>query len=86
MLHNFKPSPKTKMSEKRYTVWADSDSRVYCHKYFDKFDEADTFASRFVHQFDGTDAERVIVHLEDNEADETIGTYENINKCDFPQR
>ncbi len=66
----------------KYTVWSDSESTVYCRKEFNNLDEADDFASKFVHQYDGFDADRVIVHIEDNEADETITTYENINKCD----
>lgn len=66
----------------KYTVWSDSESSVYCHKEFNDFGEADAFACFFVHQYDGYDADRVIAHIEDNEADETITTYENINKCD----
>ena len=38
-------------------------------------------AGEFVHAYDG-EKFRVIVHVEDNELDETIDTFENINPCD----
>ena len=70
------------MSKARYTVWADSESTVQCHEDFNDLTEATDYARDFVHQYDGYDADRVIVHVEDNRRDETIDTYENINKCD----
>lgn len=69
---------------KRYKVWADSESTISLEpKEFDNIDEACEFASEFVHKFDGKKAERVILHVEDNSIDETVDTYENINKCDY---
>lgn len=68
----------------RYKVWADSESAIDIEdKEFNNLDEACDFASEFVHKYDGEDAERVILHVEDNETEETIETYENANKCDF---
>lgn len=67
----------------RYRVWADSDSAISIEpKEFNDIDKACDFASEFVHRYDGKNAERVILHVEDNEIDDTIETYENINKCD----
>jgi hypothetical protein len=71
------------MGNKKYWVLSDSDSVVECkHTGFDNYDDADDFAFNFVHQYDGWNAERVIVHIDDDETDTTIATYENINKCD----
>jgi hypothetical protein len=66
----------------RYEVWPDSESTVSVYKKFVELDDACEFASKFVHKYDGPTADRVILHIEDLEADETIDTYENINKCD----
>ena len=67
----------------KYTVWADSESTIsITPKHFNNVDAADSFASHFVHRYDGENAERVILHIEDNELDETIDTVENINKYD----
>lgn len=66
---------------KRYQVWSDSESRHVTLRDFDDPEGADAYASAFVHQFDGEDY-RVIVHVEDREIDDTIGTYENLNACD----
>lgn len=68
----------------RYKVLADSESAISLEpKEFDNIEEAADFASEFVHKYDGKDAERVILHVEDNETEETIEIYENANKCDF---
>lgn len=67
----------------RYRVWADSDSAIDIEeKEFSNLDKACDFASEFVHKYDGKNAERVILHVEDNKTEETIETYENLNKCD----
>lgn len=71
------------MAKGRYRVWADSQSVVYVSKSFNDLDRASEWASAFVHKYDGKDAERVIVHIEDEVADTTIATYENLNKCDI---
>ena len=67
----------------RYTVWSDSESAVEVHKEFDNIEAAEDFAIDFVHRYDGDDADRVIAHVEDNEAGETVSTFENRNKCDY---
>lgn len=64
-----------------YIVWSDSDSRVEAYQEFWDVDMACEFASSFVHKYDGADF-RVILHIEDENSDETIDTYENINPCD----
>lgn len=67
----------------RYMVWADSDSTVDIdYTYFEDLEDAHAFASEFVHRYDGEDADRVILHIDDRLTDETIDTCENINKCD----
>jgi hypothetical protein len=50
--------------------------------YFDDLDDAHNWASWFVHQYDGEQAERVILHIEDTYSEETVDTVENLNKCD----
>jgi hypothetical protein len=65
----------------RYTIWSDSDSERDWYEETDSLEYACEKASEFVHAYDG-EPYRVIVHIEDNEADETIDTYENINPCD----
>lgn len=64
-----------------YVVWTDPESRVGTYREFWDIDAAAEYASGFVHQFDGEEF-RVIAHIEDTAADETIDTYENINPCD----
>ncbi len=66
-----------------FRVWPDSESAVSVYKKFRTLEEADEFASSFVHKYDNPDAERVILHVEDIDSDETVGTYENLNKCDL---
>ena len=61
-----------------YVVWTDSESRVGTYREFWDIDAAAEYASNFVHQFDGEEF-RVIAHIEDTAADETIDTYENID-------
>lgn len=63
-----------------YIVWNDSESKVEVYNEFWDLEAACEFASQFVHQYDGADF-RVIVHI-DNEYDETLDTYENLNDCD----
>ena len=69
---------------KRYKVWSDSDSAIDIDiQEFDDLDEACEFASDFVHKYDGSNAKRVILNIDDNETEETIDVYEYINKCNF---
>lgn len=65
----------------RYTVWSDSDSELDYYQETDSIGDACEMAGEFVHAYDG-EKFRVIVHVEDNELDETIDTFENINPCD----
>ena len=72
----------------RYTVFADSESKVYFRSTFIDYEQADFWASAVVHQHDGKPY-RVIAHLDDNTDGEgtTLTTYENYpNPCDadFP--
>ena len=64
----------------KYRVWPDSESRINIDiREFDTWEEADEYASGFVHKYDGEEF-RVIAHIEYQ--DETINTYENINPWD----
>lgn len=65
-----------------YRVWADSESSVYAENEFTDIDTAHNWASEFVHKFDGKNAERVILHIDDEDG-ETIDTVENLNKYDI---
>lgn len=64
-----------------YTVFADSDSKIYARREFKTIEKACTYASSFVHRFDGADY-RVILHIDD-ENGTTVDTYENLNSCDL---
>lgn len=65
-----------------YRVWPDNESHESVYRDFDNLDEACEFASTFVHQYDYKNY-RVILHIDDDDTDETIDTYENINPCDI---
>lgn len=65
----------------KYIVYSDSQSRVPFRAEFNDIDQADEFASFLVHQYDGK-TYRVILHLDD-EYDNRIDTYENLNSCDL---
>ena len=67
----------------RYHVWSDNQSIVSVNNYFDDLDDAHSWASWFVHLHDGKESDRVILHIEDTELDETVDTLENQNKCDY---
>lgn len=69
--------------EHRYHVQSDNQSVVSVNNYFDDLDDAHSWASWFVHLHDGKESERVILHIEDTELDETVDTLENQNKCDY---
>ena len=64
----------------RYKVWVDSESEKGLpngfKEYYNDVDSAYNAAVDFVHQYDGK-ALRVIAHVEDIEADETVETVEN---------
>ena len=63
-----------------YRVWPDNESHKSVYKEFKDIEEACEFASTFAHKYDNENY-RVILHIDD-ENDETIATYENINPCD----
>ena len=69
--------------EKRYKVWADSESdfRVpyWLTPYFDDFDAAYDCATFLAHFYDGV-AGRAIFHVEDLAHDETVETVESSNE------
>lgn len=67
----------------RYRIWPDSESHIQFYKTTDSIDDACDIAYDIAHRYDG-EKFRVIVHIEDQYTDQTIGTYENINPCDGP--
>lgn len=69
--------------EKRYSVWSDNESNKQTYKSFDRYIDAYHYASNFVHKYDN-EPYRVILHIDDTIADETVDTFENSNNpCDI---
>ena len=67
------------MANKRYKVWCDTESEAWVNtKGFNNINEANDYASNEAHKHDGK--ELVILHVEDLELGETIGTYESFIK------
>jgi hypothetical protein len=67
--------------ESMYTIWSDSESKVGFYRTEENLGDACEVAGEFVHGYD-YEPYRVIVHIDDDETDEIVDTYENINPCD----